>query len=86
MGNINCSCFNNNEKDQIIFEKSDIIGQNIVFEQNKIFELISKYYDEKNKTRKFKIKSAPITFGENSITKILNIHKQKIKNWYYNYR
>ena len=48
MGNINCSCFNNNEKDQIIFEKSDIIGQNIVFEQNKIFELISKYYDEKN--------------------------------------
>ena len=45
-----------------------------------------KYYDEKNKTRKFKIKSAPITFGENSITKILNIHKQKIKNWYYNYR
>ena len=48
MGNINCSCFNNNEKDQIIFEKSDIIGQNTVFEQNKIFELISKYYDEKN--------------------------------------
>jgi len=47
MGNINCSCFNNNEKDQIIFEKSDIIGQNIIFEENKIFELISKHYDEK---------------------------------------
>ena len=79
MGNINCSCFNNNEKDQIIFEKSDIIGQKIIFEENKIFELISKHYDEKNilVMKISKEEFFEILYSDSYVSKILEEYDEK---------
>ena len=48
MGNINCSCFNNNEKGQIIFENNnEQIGHNQITQKESLFEIISKYYHSK---------------------------------------
>ena len=53
MGKLNCSCFNNNEKGQILFDRNDNndnvnINQNEIIEKESLFEMITKYYNSKN--------------------------------------
>ena len=44
MGNLKCTCINNNESNQVIFENNN----HVVTPKISLFELISKYYSTKN--------------------------------------
>ena len=44
MGNLKCTCMNNNESNQVVFESNN----NIITPKISLFELITKYYSSKN--------------------------------------
>ena len=79
MGNLKCSCINNNESNQVIFENNnDKITPKI-----SLFELISKYYSTKNiKVQKIsQVDFFTILNSDSGILKILNEYEKLFEKY-----